>query len=158
MEQTVLRNSLKLEVESTSFSYLFPTIQFRPIIAFLSCQPYAWFYYFLKNEKKNLTFFVHHTNCVWSNNTHFQTIAFSDALYFAFPFIQINCTPDVLRGVGIFTSIFWPSKDGLKFDLSTTWRVKVFFLKLKLEFKVIILFEYKNRNGKYIFFVNMQVG
>lgn len=51
---------------------------------------------------------------------YFQTMAFSDALYLAFPFKQINCTPDVLSGVGIFTSIFWPSSDGLKFDFSTT--------------------------------------
>lgn len=39
-------------------------------------------------------------------NTYFQTIAFSEALYFALPFRQINCTPDVFNGVGIFTSIF----------------------------------------------------
>lgn len=54
------------------------------------------------------------------NKTHFHTIAFSDALYLALPFKQISCTPDVLSGVGIFTSIFWPSNDGLKFDLRTT--------------------------------------
>lgn len=35
--------------------------------------------------------------------THFQTMAFSLALYLAFPFIQITCTPLVLRGVGIRT-------------------------------------------------------
>lgn len=44
MAQTVLQNSLKLEVESISFLYLFPTVQFLPIIASLSYQPYAWFY------------------------------------------------------------------------------------------------------------------
>lgn len=54
-------------------------------------------------------------------STYFQTIAFSDALYFAFPFKQINCTPDVFNGVGIFTSIFCPSSDGLKLDFKTTW-------------------------------------
>lgn len=47
-------------------------------------------------------------------------MAFSDALYLAFPFKQINWTPDVLSGVGIFTSIFWPNSDGLKFDFNTT--------------------------------------
>lgn len=35
--------------------------------------------------------------------TYFQTMAFSLALYFAFPFIQMTCTPLVLRGVGIRT-------------------------------------------------------
>lgn len=53
--------------------------------------------------------------------THFQTMAFSDALYLAFPFKQINWTPDVFKGVGIFTSIFCPSNDGLKFDFKTTF-------------------------------------
>lgn len=48
-------------------------------------------------------------------------MAFSDALYFAFPFRQINWTPDVFKGVGIFTSIFCPSNDGLKFDFKTTF-------------------------------------
>lgn len=52
--------------------------------------------------------------------TYFQTIAFSEALYFALPFKQINCTPDVFNGVGIFTSIFCPNKDGLKLLLRTT--------------------------------------
>lgn len=36
-------------------------------------------------------------------STHFQTMAFSLALYLAFPFMQITCTPLVLRGVGIRT-------------------------------------------------------
>lgn len=36
-------------------------------------------------------------------NTYFHTIAFSDALYLAFPFMQISWTPDVFRGVGIRT-------------------------------------------------------
>lgn len=35
--------------------------------------------------------------------THFQTMAFSLALYLAFPFIQITCTPLVLSGVGMRT-------------------------------------------------------
>lgn len=35
--------------------------------------------------------------------TYFQTMAFSLALYFAFPFMQMTCTPLVLRGVGIRT-------------------------------------------------------
>uniref|UniRef100_A0A182Q0Q7 Uncharacterized protein n=1 Tax=Anopheles farauti TaxID=69004 RepID=A0A182Q0Q7_9DIPT len=35
--------------------------------------------------------------------------------------VPINCTPDVLSGVGIFTSIFCPSSDGLKLDFSTTF-------------------------------------
>lgn len=48
-------------------------------------------------------------------------IAFSDALYLAFPFKQINCTPDVFKGVGIFTSIFWPKSAGLKLLFSTTF-------------------------------------
>jgi len=52
---------------------------------------------------------------------YFQTMAFSDALYLAFPFRQINWTPDVFKGVGIFTSIFCPSNDGLKFDFKTTF-------------------------------------
>lgn len=47
-------------------------------------------------------------------------MAFSAALYLALPFKHINWTPDVFNGVGIFTSIFWPSNDGLKFDFSTT--------------------------------------
>ena len=55
------------------------------------------------------------------DNTYFHTIAFSDALYFAFPFKQINCTPDVFKGVGIFTSIFCPNNEGLKFDFRTTF-------------------------------------
>lgn len=72
--------------------------------------------------------------------TYFQTIAFSEALYFALPFKQINCTPDVFRGVGIFTSIFWPSNDGLKFDLSTTYREKVFeFLPLFSNYSNILI-------------------
>lgn len=52
--------------------------------------------------------------------TYFHTIAFSEALYLAFPFKQISWTPDVFRGVGIFTSIFWPSKEGLKLLFRTT--------------------------------------
>lgn len=35
--------------------------------------------------------------------THFHTMAFSLALYLAFPFIQITCTPLVLSGVGMRT-------------------------------------------------------
>lgn len=38
-----------------------------------------------------------------NTHTYFQTMAFSLALYFAFPFIQITCTPLVFRGVGIRT-------------------------------------------------------
>lgn len=41
--------------------------------------------------------------------TYFQTMAFSLALYFAFPFIQMTCTPLVLRGVGIRT---WKAESG----------------------------------------------
>lgn len=59
-----------------------------------------------------------------THSTHFQTIAFSDALYFALPFKQINCTPDVFNGVGIFTSIFCPNNDGLKLDFKTTFSFK----------------------------------
>ena len=51
----------------------------------------------------------------------FQTIAFSEDLYFALPFMQINWTPDVFKGVGMRTSIFWANKEGLKFDLITTF-------------------------------------
>ena len=36
-------------------------------------------------------------------DTYFQTMAFSLALYRAFPFIQITCTPLVFSGVGIRT-------------------------------------------------------
>ena len=35
--------------------------------------------------------------------THFHTMAFSLALYLAFPFMQITCTPLVFSGVGILT-------------------------------------------------------
>lgn len=59
-------------------------------------------------------------NYVQIKSTHFQTIAFSDALYLAFPFKQINCTPEVFNGVGILTSIFWPRRDVLKLLFSTT--------------------------------------
>lgn len=38
-----------------------------------------------------------------SGQTHFHTMAFSLALYLAFPFMQITCTPLVFRGVGILT-------------------------------------------------------
>lgn len=41
--------------------------------------------------------------------TYFQTMAFSLALYFAFPFMQMTCTPLVLRGVGIRT---WKAQSG----------------------------------------------
>ena len=44
-----------------------------------------------------------------TQHTHFQTMAFSLALYFAFPFIQMTCTPLVLRGVGIRT---WKAESG----------------------------------------------
>lgn len=54
-------------------------------------------------------------------NTHFQTIALSDALYLAFPLRQSNCTPAVFRGVGIRTSIFCPNNDGLNMDFSTAF-------------------------------------
>ena len=54
--------------------------------------------------------------------TYFQTMAFSDALYLALPFMQMSCTPDVLSGVGMRTSIFCASSDGLQLDLITTWR------------------------------------
>lgn len=37
------------------------------------------------------------------SQTYFQTMAFSLALYLAFPFMQITCTPLVFRGVGIRT-------------------------------------------------------
>lgn len=53
------------------------------------------------------------------NNTYFHTIAFSEALYFALPLRQINWTPEVFNGVGIFTSIFWPRSDGLKLLFKT---------------------------------------
>ncbi len=53
--------------------------------------------------------------------THFHTIAFSPALYLALPFMQINCTPLVFGGVGMRTSIFCASSDGLKFDFTTTF-------------------------------------
>lgn len=57
----------------------------------------------------------------YKGSTYFQTMAFSEALYLAFPFRQINWTPDVFSGVGILTSIFCPSSDGLKFDFRTTF-------------------------------------
>lgn len=38
-----------------------------------------------------------------TTKTYFQTMAFSLALYFAFPFIQITWTPLVFNGVGIRT-------------------------------------------------------
>ncbi len=41
--------------------------------------------------------------CQDAGDTYFHTMAFSLALYFAFPFIQITCTPLVFRGVGIRT-------------------------------------------------------
>lgn len=41
--------------------------------------------------------------------TYFHTMAFSLALYFAFPFMQMTCTPLVLRGVGIRT---WKAERG----------------------------------------------
>lgn len=41
--------------------------------------------------------------------SYFQTMAFSLALYFAFPFMQMTCTPLVLRGVGIRT---WKAQSG----------------------------------------------
>ena len=50
----------------------------------------------------------------------FHTMAFSLALYLALPFMQISCTPLVLRGVGILISSFWASRLGLKLDLTTT--------------------------------------
>jgi hypothetical protein len=50
----------------------------------------------------------------------FQQMQFSPALYFALPFMQISCTPLVFGGVGMRTSIFWASSDGLKLDLMTT--------------------------------------
>ena len=51
---------------------------------------------------------------------YFQTIAFSDALYLALPFMHSSWTPDVLRGVGIRISIFCAKSEGLKLDLTTT--------------------------------------
>ncbi len=50
----------------------------------------------------------------------FQTMAFSEALYLALPFIQISWTPEVFSGVGMRTSIFWASREALKLDLMTT--------------------------------------
>merc|ERR1719318_1563042 len=50
----------------------------------------------------------------------FHTMAFSLALYLAFPFMQMSCTPLVLRGVGILISNFWANRLGLKLDLTTT--------------------------------------
>lgn len=44
-----------------------------------------------------------------STLTYFHTMAFSLALYFAFPFMQMTCTPLVLRGVGIRT---WKAEHG----------------------------------------------
>lgn len=49
----------------------------------------------------NLTVWLYMKTCRAA--THFQTMAFSLALYLAFPFIQITCTPLVLRGVGMRT-------------------------------------------------------
>ena len=37
-------------------------------------------------------------------------IAFSAALYLAFPFIQSSWTEAVFLGVGILISIFWPKR------------------------------------------------
>ena len=53
--------------------------------------------------------------------THFQTIAFSEALYLALPFMQMSWTPEVLSGVGMRTSIFCASRDCLKLVLMTTY-------------------------------------
>lgn len=47
-------------------------------------------------------------------------MAFSEALYLAFPFKQISCTPEVFSGVGILTSIFCPNRDDLKLLFKTT--------------------------------------
>ena len=47
-------------------------------------------------------------------------MAFSEALYLAFPFWHNNCTPAVLRGVGIFNSIFWAKSIGLNVLFITT--------------------------------------
>jgi hypothetical protein len=55
----------------------------------------------------------------WS--THFHTMAFSEALYLALPFMQISWTPEVFSGVGMRTSIFCASSEGLKLDLMTTF-------------------------------------
>merc|ERR1719318_1129371 len=47
----------------------------------------------------------------------FHTMAFSLALYLAFPFMQMSCTPLVLRGVGILISNFWANRLGLKLEI-----------------------------------------
>ncbi len=52
--------------------------------------------------------------------THFQTMAFSVALYFARPLEHITWTPLVLFGVGIRTSTFWAKRLALKLALTTT--------------------------------------
>lgn len=52
--------------------------------------------------------------------TYFHTMAFSEALYLALPFMHISWTPEVLSGVGIRTSIFWAKRDALKLDFITT--------------------------------------
>lgn len=149
MEQMELQNSSKLEVLSISFSYLFPTTRFRPITESLSYQPFAWFWT-QNNPKREPIKTIHQKKVDWflisimKNgketthicDTYFQTMAFSDALYFALPFRQINCTPDVFSGVGIFTSIFWPNNDGLKFDLSTTLKNNCEIKKTLLIFAV----------------------
>lgn len=59
-------------------------------------------------------------------NTHFQTMAFSLALYLAFPFIQITCTPLVLRGVGIRT---W---GGVKKKKKTFKNRYIFYMQLHI--------------------------
>jgi len=69
---------------------------------------------------KEITYISFRNNWV-HGETYFQTIAFSEALYLAFPLRQMSWTPDVLRGVGIFTSIFCPKRLGLKLDLRTTF-------------------------------------
>lgn len=52
--------------------------------------------------------------------TYFQTIAFSLALYFAFPFIQRTCTPLVFRGVGTRTWI-WCRDNEWQRDWDRDW-------------------------------------
>ena len=65
-----------------------------------------------------------------STATYFHRMAFSLALYLAFPFIQTTCTPAVVGGVGIFTcsirliqQAWWQvsKKQKLKKNVSYFW-------------------------------------
>lgn len=60
----------------------------------------------LSRETDRMTWVYAHKHLMQRNVkmlTYFHTMAFSLALYLAFPFIQITCTPLVFRGVGMRT-------------------------------------------------------